>query len=62
MGLEISKRYTSYSFIQSEPNFMTNKAVVITKCNKVINVLAICQKLKMLWHFEILTWKSMGKS
>ena len=25
---------------------------------KVINVLAICQKLNFLWHFEILAWES----
>ncbi len=30
--------------------------------HKVIKVLAICQKLKILWHFDILTWESMGKS
>ncbi len=29
---------------------------------EVINILAIRRKLKILWHFEILTWESMGKS
>ena len=28
MGLEISKCYSSYSFILSKPNFMVNKAVI----------------------------------
>ncbi len=56
-GLEISKRY-SYSFIQTVPNFMINKAVV-RECNFMV-ISAICQKLKLLWHFEILTWESMG--
>ncbi len=28
---------------------------------KVMDILAICQKFKILWHFEILTWESMGK-
>ncbi len=27
---------------------------------KLINVLAPLQKLKILWHVEILTWKSRG--
>ena len=26
-----------------------------------MDILAICQKLQILWHFEILTWESMGK-
>ena len=46
-------------FIRSEPNSMINKAV-IREC-KVINALAICEKLKVLWHFEILTWGVHGK-
>ncbi len=25
-----------------------------------MDILAICQKIKNLWHFEILTWESMG--
>ncbi len=57
MGLEISKRYGEV-FIQSCLNFMINKAV-IREC-KVMDILAISQKLKKMWHFEILTWESMG--
>ena len=45
------KLYSSYIFIPSEPQFMRNKAV-IRKC-KVINDLVICQKLIVLWHFEM---------
>ena len=39
---------------------MINKAV-IREC-KGVNVLAICQKLKILCHVEILICESMGKS
>ncbi len=39
---------------------MINKVVIGEY--KVINVLAICQNLKILCHFDILTWESMGKS
>ncbi len=59
MGLEISNA-TPPGFIQSGPNFMINKAVI--REFKVSNFLAICQKIKNLWHFEILTWESIGKS
>ncbi len=45
--------------IRPELKFMMNKAVI--REYKVIHLLVICQKLKMLWHFEILTWESMGK-
>ena len=38
---------------------MINKAA-IREC-KVIDVLAICQKLKILWHCKILTSKSNRK-
>ncbi len=37
-------------FIESEANFMINN--VVTREYKVINVLVICHKIKMLWHFE----------
>ncbi len=37
---------------------MINKAVI--RGYKVMDVSAICQKLKILWHFEILTLESMG--
>ena len=36
---------------------MINKAVM--REYKVITGLVICQKLKHLWHFAILTWESM---
>ncbi len=51
---------TSTVFIRFEPNFMINRAVI--REYKVINVLVIWQKLKILWHFEILIMESMGKS
>ena len=60
MGLEISKPYSSYFFMQSEPNFKINQAVI--REYKVINILAIWQKLKILWYFEILIWESMENS
>ena len=37
---------------------MINEAVM--RGYKVMDVLTTCQKLKMLWHFAILTWDSMG--
>ena len=33
---------------------MKNKAGI-----RKLKVIKICQKLKILWHFEILTWASM---
>ncbi len=39
---------------------MVNKVVIGEY--KIINVLAISQKIHILLHFEILTWDSMGKS
>ncbi len=27
---------------------------------KIMDILAICQKVKILWHFKILTWEAMG--
>ena len=60
MGWKFQNTTPPMVFIRSDPKFMINKAV-IREC-KVINVLAMCQKLKLLWNFEILTWKSIGKS
>ncbi len=60
MGLEFQNSTLPTLLIRSEPNFMINKAVI--RAYKVINVLAICPKLKMLRHFEILTRGSTGKS
>ena len=37
---------------------MINKAVI--RAHKVMDVLAICQTLKILWYFEILIWESIG--
>ncbi len=45
-------------FIASEPNFRINMAMI--REYKVINVLAFYKK--KLWHFEILTRESIGKS
>ncbi len=38
---------------------MINKVVIGEY--KLINVLAICQRVKIVWHFELLIWKPMGK-
>ena len=59
MGAKISKCYSSKFFIQSEPNFMINKVVMGEY--KVMDILAMCLKLHIFWHFEILTRESMGK-
>ncbi len=39
-------------FIRSGPNFMINTAVIGEY--KVMAILAICQKINILWHFETL--------
>ncbi len=59
MELYISKA-TPTVFIRSEPSFLINEAVINEY--KIMNVLSMCQKLKILWAFEILTPKSMRKS
>ncbi len=48
MGLEISKRYSSYSFYPIWDKLYDKYIGEY----KVMNILAICQKLKVLWHFE----------
>ncbi len=58
MGLEISKRY-SYVSIRCQPNFMRTLATMVKY--RLLLFLAIDQGLKILWHFEILRLKSMGK-
>ncbi len=45
-------------WLRSDKNCRRGLAVI--REYKVINVLMICQKLKILWHFEMLTWESMG--
>ncbi len=52
MGLEISKRY-SYSFHWIWTNFMRNMVVIWEY--KGMHILANCQNLNILWHFEMLT-------
>ena len=59
LGWKFQNATSPTVFIQSGPNFMINTAVIGEY--KVMDILAICQKLKILWHFEILTWESMGK-
>ena len=56
LGLEISKRYSSYSF---QSNFMTTLASMVEY--RLLHFLAIGRVLQLLWHFEILTLQSMGK-
>ena len=46
-------------FIWFEPNFMISKAVIGKYT--VMDILAICQNLKILWQFEILTCESIGR-
>ncbi len=56
MGMQISKRYSYYSFIRSDPNFMINKTVI-----REYNFFDKLQKNKILWHFEILPRESWEK-
>ena len=61
MGWKFQNATLPTVLIRSEPIFIINNAAI--REYKVVNVLAICQKLKLLWYFEILaTWKLMGKS
>ncbi len=53
MGLEIQNDTPCAVFIQFGPNFMINTAVIGEY--KIMDILALCQKLKILWHFENLT-------
>ncbi len=52
--LEISKGYSSYSFHRSQSNFMRTLLTMTTFLRN--------QPSFKKWHFEILTWESMGKS
>ena len=45
-------------FIRCERNFTINKAVI--RDREVLNILSKIKKKN--WHFEILTWESMGNS
>ena len=57
MGLEISKRHSSYSFhLWCQSNFMRTLATMVEY--RLLPFLAIGQ---IWWHFEILIWESMEK-
>ncbi len=56
MGLGISKRYSSYSF-----NLMSVKLYEDIGLLRLLLLGNRPRFLKHLWHFEILTWESMGK-
>ena len=54
MGPYGSKKFKTLlppDFIRSEPNFMINNVVIGEYT--IMDILAICQKFKKLWHFEI---------
>ena len=55
----MSKRYSSYSFHPMSAKFYEN--IGWYGGREAITFLAIGQVLTLLWHFEILTWESMGK-
>ena len=59
MGAKIQNATPPPVFIRSEPNFMINKVVM---GNKNLWYVLAMTKFKILWHFEILAWESMGKS
>ncbi len=56
MGLEISKRY-SYSF---QPTLAKPHEDIAY--HRGIRAVTLFGMFKNLWHFDILTWKSMGQS
>ncbi len=60
MGLEISKRYSSYIFYP----IWAKRYDKYGSHNGMwsYDILAICPKVHILWHFEILTWESLRKS
>ncbi len=58
MGLEISKRCSCYSFIQSQANCMRT---LLAMGEQLLLYLAIGHVLKMLCHFDILKWESVKK-
>ncbi len=55
MGLEISKRYPSYSFHPMSVKLYEN--IGYYGGIQAITFLPIGQVLKNLWYFEILTWE-----
>ena len=58
-GLEIQNATSPTVFIRCQPNFMGTLATMVEY--RLLLFLAIGQVLKILWHFEIFTWESMGK-
>ncbi len=59
MCQDISKRYPPKVFIRSQPNVMRILATMLKY--RPLFFLAFGHVLKILWQFEMLTWKSMGK-
>ncbi len=47
-------------FFRCQPNFLRTLDTMVKY--RLLLFLASSQVLKKLWHFEILTWESMGKS
>ena len=62
MGLEMSKHYSSFctSFIRSQPIVMGALTTLVEY--RLFLFLVICQFLKKLWHFAILTCVSIVQS
>ncbi len=59
-GAEFQSAIPPTVFIHCHSNFMRTLA---TKGEyRLVHFLAIGQIKKKMWHFEILTWESMGKS
>ena len=59
MELEVSKRYFSTSFNQMWSKLYQD--VAYHGGIQAITFLVINQVLQNLWHFELLTWESVGK-
>ena len=53
-GWKFQNTTPSTVFIRSGPKFTINTAVI--GVYKVMDILAICKELKILWHFEVLTY------
>ncbi len=60
MDLEISQHYFSYIFHPTLPKLYEGIATIGEY--QLLLFSAVGKSFKKMWHFEILTWESMGKS
>ncbi len=61
MGLEISMRYSTITFHPMSAKLYDGIGLEWWNAGYYFFVVAIVQLLNILWHFQILTWDSIGK-